>query len=72
MSEKTLKYPHGETVWVDYRDKDGKTLFILTSKESRDAYYLYELVGGSFKKLGKAKEPPELEKKFMVRERMRA
>lgn len=72
MGEKELKYPRGEIVWVEYRNKDGKTLFILTSKETRDMYFLYELVNGVFNKLGKAKEPPELEKKFLVRERMRA
>ena len=64
------KLPKGEIVWVEYKNASGKTLFILTSKEARDVYYLYELRGDSYVKLGKAKEPPELEKKFRVRELM--
>ena len=69
---KEPKLPRGETVWVDYRNENGKTMFILTSKEARDCYFLYELKGDSYIKLGKAKEPPELERKFKVRERIRA
>lgn len=45
--------------------------FILTSKESREFYFLYELVDGEFKKLGKARTPKELEDKFEVSKRMR-
>ena len=69
---KEPKCPRGETVWVDYCNGKGETMFILTSKEARDMYFLYELVDGAYKKLGKAKEPPELEKKFRVREKIRA
>lgn len=42
-------------------------MFIITSKESsRDYYFLYELVDGPFKKLGRARSPKELEEKFEV------
>ena len=68
---KEPKLPKGEIVWVDYKDYLGRTLFILTSKEARDMYFLYELKDGVYVKLGKAKEPPELENKFNVRERMK-
>lgn len=44
---------------------------ILTSKESREFYFLYELIDGEFKKLGKARTPKELEDKFEVSKRMR-
>lgn len=67
---KEPKLPKGETVWVEYQNRNHDTLFILTSKETRDMYFLYELVNGVFKKLGKAKEPPELEQKFKVYERV--
>lgn len=68
-----MTYPKGETVWVRYVDRNQNTLFILTSKEtSRDFYFLYELVGDSFKKLGKARSPTELEEKYQVHERLRA
>lgn len=57
-------------MWVGYYTIDHNLLFIMTSKESRDFYYLYELVDGSFKKLGRAKSPQELEKKFEVDKRL--
>lgn len=61
------KYPKGEQVWVSYYNADNELVFILTSKEStRDCYFLYELVNGAFKKLGKDKSPKELERKFNV------
>lgn len=66
-----IKYPKGEIVWVNYANKNGKIIFILTSKPSREYYFLYEVLeDGSLNKLGKAKEPPELEEKYCVKERM--
>lgn len=68
----TIQCPKGEIVWVGYYNKDGECLFILTSKPARDFYFLYEVSqDGSVKKLGKAKTPPELEKKFDVYSKMR-
>lgn len=46
------KYPKGERVWVGYYDSHHELRFILTSKDSRDFYSLYELVDGNFRKLG--------------------
>lgn len=67
-----IQYPRGETVWVNYANKKGEIVCILTSKSTRDYYYLYEVLeDGKLNKLGKAKEPPELENKFNVKERMR-
>ena len=66
-----LKYPKGERVWVGYYNAQHELLFILTSKESsRDYYFLYELVDGAFKKLGRARSPRELEAKFNVEKKM--
>lgn len=63
----TLKYPKGERVWVSYYDTSHELRFILTSKESsREYFFLYELVDGVFKKLGRARSPKELEAKFDV------
>ena len=72
MSKKSeLKYPKGEVVWVGYYNKDRELLFIMTSKEtSREYYYLYELVDGVFKKLGRARSPKELEARFDVEKKM--
>ena len=66
-----LKYPKGERVWVGIYNKDHELMFIITSKESsRDYYFLYELVDGSFKKLGRARSPKELEAKFDVNKKL--
>ena len=67
-----MTYPKGEQVWTSYHDSSHELLFIVTSKPTRDFYFLYELVDGAFKKLGKAKSPLELEEKFNIHERMRA
>ena len=65
------KYPKGERVWVGIYNKDHELMFIITSKESsRDYYFLYELVDGSFKKLGRARSPKELETKFDVEKKL--
>lgn len=73
MAEKKYKYPKGETRWVGYYDKSGELLYIMTSKEKdREFYFLYEAQqDGTFKKLGKSRNPTELEKKFSVAEKMR-
>ena len=65
-----MKYPKGERVWTGYYNRAGELLFIVTSKESRDWYFLYEVVNGEFKKLGRAKTPTELENRYGVTDRM--
>lgn len=65
------KYPKGERVWVCYYSKTHELVFILTSKDSsRDFYFLYELINGEFKKLGKARSPKELEEKYKVQQKI--
>ena len=67
-----IKYPKNETVWVSYQNSKGEPVCILTSKSTRDFYFLYEVLPtGELNKLGKARSPTELEAKFKVRERMR-
>lgn len=64
-----LRIPKGERLWVSYYNKKGELLFSLTSKElNRDWYYLYKIEEGKQTKLGKAKTPAELEKKYCVNE----
>lgn len=61
------KYPKGEKVWVSYYDTTHTLRFIMTTKDKfREFYFLYELVDGEFKKLGRAKSPTELERKFNI------
>lgn len=68
----SVKAPKGEIAWVGYYNREGDALFILTSKPSRETYFLYEVQpDGALKKLGRAKEPPELEEKYRVYERLR-
>lgn len=69
-AKKEPKYPKGEIVWTDYRDQKGNTVYIMTSKPTRDFYFLYELKGNEFVKLGKAVSPLELEKKFNTKKGM--
>lgn len=66
------KYPKGERVWVGLYNQSHELKFIITSKESsRDFYFLYELVDGEFRKLGKSRSPKELEEKFEVNKKIR-
>jgi hypothetical protein len=68
-----VKVPRGERAWVSYNMGGGILKFLLTSKENnRDFYFLYEvLANGSLQKLGKARSPTELEKKFELHKRLR-
>lgn len=73
MTENKLKYPKGERAFTGYYNQAGELLFVLTSKEpAREWYYLYAHENGVLKKLGKAREPPELIEKYHVYEKMRA
>jgi len=71
MGDSGYEYPKGERVWAGYYTQQHELMFIITSKESRDFYFLYELVDGKFKKLGKSRSPKELEEKFGVEEKIR-
>ena len=50
-----LVYPKDEIRWVGYHDIEGELRYLMTSKSTRDVYFLYELQDGKFVKLGKAK-----------------
>ena len=65
-----FKYPKGEIVWRRYYNESKELKFIITSKSTRDAYFLYELINSEFKKLGKAKTPPELVEKYDVEKKI--
>lgn len=65
-----MKYPKGEIVWVSYYNTKGELRFIMTSKQARDFYFLYEVKDGEFKKLGKSNNPTKLEEKFNLKENL--
>ena len=73
MTKKDLinKIPSSEIEWVEYLNREHKPLFLLTSKESRDSYFLYEILDDGYKRIGKASSPIALEEKYKVIERMR-
>lgn len=58
-------YPKKEIIWVRHYDKDHNLRYITTSNAVRDFYFLYELKDDKFIKLGKAKNPQDLERKFI-------
>lgn len=66
-----IKVPKGEKVWVSYLTSDKRPKYIITSKLSKDYYYLYEVNNsGEIKKLGRAKSPNELENAFEVKQKI--
>ena len=64
--------PKGEVGKVGYYNRNGDLIFVLTAKKKNDGwFFLYEAASdGSLKKLGKAKTPPELERKYKVIDKM--
>lgn len=60
-----FKIPKGEILWVRHCDKHGAVTHVITSNQSRDVYYMYTVSDGKMTKLGRAKTPIELEKKYL-------
>ncbi len=67
---KADKIPKDERVWVSYYSTGGETRFVITSKPSRETYFLYEISGDFAKKLGKSISPAELAEKFGVMKKL--
>lgn len=60
-----MKIPKAEIQWTQYQKEGSVATHIMTSNEQRTLYYLYEIKGNDYIKLGKAKTPLELEEKFL-------
>ena len=58
-------YPKGEVVWVSYFDEEHNLRYIITSKASREFYFVYEFNKKGFVKLGKSKNPRILEETYI-------
>ena len=58
-------YPKDERIWVQFFDNDKQLKYIITSKQTRDMYYIYELKDKKFIKLAKDKNPKALESKYV-------
>lgn len=59
--------PKTERIWVKRITEKGETYYI-TSKDTRDYYFLYKMDGDKAIKLGKDKSPLELERKYIDKE----
>lgn len=55
---------------VGYINKDGIEFAVITANQTETQFFFYEFDGNEYKKLGKANSPPELEKRFNIKERM--
>lgn len=65
MSRET-KSTKNEIAWVQYNDSEGNMVYLMTSSPLRDIYYLYKYDGRELKRIGKSKNPVELEQRFKV------
>ena len=66
-----MPVPRGEHAFTGYYNRKGILLFVITAKEARDYYYLYEVKDDVYTKLGRSRNPLELVEKFKVLERIR-
>ncbi len=66
-----MPVPRGEHAFTGYYNRNGILLFVITAKEARDYYYLYEVKDDVYTKLGRSRNPLELVEKFKVLERIR-
>ena len=55
-----LNINKNETVWVTGFDSSGNLKYVITSNADRSLYYIYDK---DYKKLGKAKNPVDLQTK---------
>lgn len=60
------KLPASEIVWATYYNANGELLYVVTSKRSRDNYYLYKMESKTIVKVGKADSPDELCDKYNI------
>lgn len=60
-----MKIPKTETKWESIYGTGGDLLYVVTSKQDRSVYFLYQNEDGDFKKLGKASDPLSLKKKYI-------
>lgn len=60
------KIGKGERLWMRICGKDGIVKHLITSDYRREVYYLYHInKDGSLQKIGKGKDPVDLQKKYL-------
>jgi hypothetical protein len=57
--------PPSEMLWVTYKATNGDIYYTTSKVNNRDYYYLYKFVDGKAVKLGKSRNPTELEEKYI-------
>lgn len=55
---------------VGLYDRDGNEVGLITANQTETMFFFYEPVGKDYRKLGKADNPLELERRFRAYERM--
>lgn len=57
--------PKSETIWVQTRAADGTIYYTTAKTNNREFYFLYKMVDGKAVKLGKARNPKDLDQKYI-------
>lgn len=57
--------PKSEIVWMEIIGFDNNTYYI-TSKPTRELYFIYKMIDDKAQKLGQSKSPISLEKKYIT------
>lgn len=50
--------------------RNGTEIGVITANQTETVFYLYEVVGGNYRKLGKSDNPLELERRYKMHEKM--
>lgn len=59
--------PKNEIIWVKHIN--GDDVYYITSKATRECYYIYQIKGGKAVKLGQSKSPLTLEEKYIKKDK---
>lgn len=57
--------PATETIWVQTTAADGTVYYTTAKTNNREFYFLYKMVDGKAVKLGKARNPKDLDQKYI-------
>ena len=58
--------PATETIWVQATAADGTIYYTTAKTNNREFYFLYKMVDGKAVKLGKARNPKDLDDKYIL------
>lgn len=58
--------PKNEKVWVTTKTDNGDVYYTTAKQNDRSWYFLYKVIDGKAVRLGKNRNPKELEEKFIM------